>query len=232
MEEALGGTDAQFWKIAMLEEYDALMVNNTWTLTDLPTNRKAIDSKWIFKIKRDADGNVSRYKARLVVKGCAQRKGIDFEETFSPVVRYSSIRYLIALAAKFNLEIEQMDAVTAFLQSELDDEVYIVQPKSFRQGNKVCRLNKAIYGLKQASRQWNLKLDAAIKEIGLQQSKVDPCIYHRVLSEKMVFLAVYVDDIMIFSNDVKMKEQVKIHLQKRFRMKDLGEAKVVVLACT
>lgn len=224
VEEALNGPDADFWKKAMKEEYDALMENKTWYLTNLPANRKAIDSKWIFKTKRDADGNITRYKARLVVKGCAQRKGIDFEETFSPVVRYSSIRYLIALAAKFNLEIEQMDAVTAFLQGDLDDEVYVLQPKEFRQGTQVCRLNKAIYGLKQASRQWNKKLDATIKEVGLKQSKVDPCIYHRVQSGKMLFLAVYVDDILLFSNDIKMKAIVKSHLQKRFKMKDLGEA--------
>lgn len=224
VEEALNGNDGENWRIAMQEEYDALMENNTWVLTDLPANRKALNSRWIFKTKRNAAGDVTRYKARLVVKGCAQQKGVDFEETFSPVVRYSSIRYLIALAAKFDLEFEQMDAVTAFLQGDLDEEVYVVQPKEFKQGNQVCRLNKAIYGLKQASRQWNKKLDAAIKEVGLQQSRVDPCIYHRIQSGKMFFLAVYVDDILLFSNDGVTKKSVKEHLQKRFKMKDLGEA--------
>ncbi|XP_046472611.1 uncharacterized protein [Neodiprion pinetum] len=224
VEEALNGHEGQHWKRAMQEEYQSLIENDTWELTDLPPNRKPINSKWVFKTKTDDKGNVLRHKARLVIKGCAQKRGIDYEETFAPVVRYSSIRYLMALAAKHDLEIEQMDAVTAFLQGDLHEEVYMVPPKEFYTGDKVWRLKKAIYGLKQASRQWNIKLDTELKKAGLQQSKVDPCIYHKTLDEKMLFLAVYVDDLLIFTNDQVTKENLKNKLKKCFKMKEMGEA--------
>lgn len=113
----------------MKAEIRSLEENETWELTELPPGRKAIRSKWIFKTKRDADGQIERYKARFVVKGCSQRPGIDYTEVYSPVVRYSTVRYLLALAVQFNLDIDQMDAVTAFLQGKLKDEdIYVEQP--------------------------------------------------------------------------------------------------------
>lgn len=118
-------------------------------MVDLHKDRNAIESKWVFKTKRNVDGTIALYKARLVIKGCAQRKGIDYQETFSPVVRYSSIRFLLALAAKHDLQIYQMDVVTAFLQGDLNEEV---QPKEFRKGTQACLFKKSLYGLKQASR--------------------------------------------------------------------------------
>lgn len=141
-EEALNGHDSQSWKKVMQEEYQSLIENNTWELTDLPPNRKPINSKWVFKTKTDDKGNILRHKARLVIKGCAQQKGIDYEETFSPVVRYSSIRYLMALAARYDLEIDQMDAVTTFLQRDLHEEVYMVPPKEFYNGKKSMALEE------------------------------------------------------------------------------------------
>lgn len=117
-----------------------------------------------------------------------------------------------------------MDAVTAFLQGDVEEEMFMVQPKGFVQGNKVCRLKKAIYGLKQASRQWNKKLDTSLKEIGILQSTLDPCIYYKIVGEKRTFVGVYVDDFMIFSNDPVTKQFLKSQLQSRFKMKDLGEA--------
>lgn len=174
VEDALCGPSSDQRKKAMAEEHRSLMENKTWNVVNLPPNRKAINCKWVFKTKRDSDGMVQKYKARLVIKGCARKKGIDYEETFAPVVRYGSIRYLIALASKFNLEINQMDAVTAFLQGDLDQEIFMTQPEYLGDGtNKVCRLNKSLYGLKQASRVWNQKLDAALTSFGLSSSKAD-----------------------------------------------------------
>lgn len=222
--EALLRPDAENWKEAMAEEYKSLVDNNTWSLTDLPRNRKQIGCKWVFKTKKDTEGQIQRYKARLVIKGCVQKKGIDYQETYSPVVRHGSIRYLIALAAKYNLDIDQMDAVTAFLQGDLEEEVYMAQPQEFQQGLQVCRLNKAIYGLKQASRQWNKKLDSAIKEFGLTQSNVDPCIYFNIKNQSRLYVAVYVDDLLIFTNNINEKNRLKTELSKQFKMKDLGEA--------
>lgn len=227
IEEALKDVDAKQWRQAMGSEYQSLMQNNTWTLVKLPPGVKPIKCKWVFKKKKDEHGNVIKHKARLVIKGCSQKPGIDFQETYSPVVRYTSIRYLLSIAAQFNLDIEQMDAVTAFLQGDLDEEIFMEPPEGIEGDfdGKVCKLNKAIYGLKQASRQWNKKLDAALKSLNLRQSKMDPCIYYNISGTKIFFIAVYVDDILIFSNNNAYKNKVKSELQKSFSMKDLGTAK-------
>lgn len=134
-------------------KYESLIHNNTWSLVDLPGEKKAIPCKWVFKRKSDHTSKITRYKARLVIKGYKQKQGIDYNEIYAPVVRYTSARYLIGIAAKYNLEINQMDAVTAFLHGHIDEDIYISQPPTFDRGEKVCHLNKAIYGLKQASRQ-------------------------------------------------------------------------------
>lgn len=151
--EALASDESSFWKDAMKEELDSHMTNHTWDLAELPPGKKPIKSKWVFKKKTNANGEVIRYKARLVVKGCSQREGIDFDGIYSPVVRYVSIRYLISIAAQFDLDVFQLDAITAFLQGELEETIYMQQPEACDDGsNKVCVLRKSIYGLKQASR--------------------------------------------------------------------------------
>lgn len=224
VEEAMSSANYEVWKRAMVDEFNSLQENNTWELTELPPNRKPIHCKWVFKSKRGADGTIHRYKARLVAKGFTQRKGIDYDETFSPVVRYSSIRLLIPIAAKYDLDINQMDVVTAFLHGEIDEEIYMFQPSGFIQSDKVCKLKKALYGLKKASRQWYLKLDSTLRKIGFQRSTVDPCVYFLIVGLKITFVAVYIDDLLIFSNDAERKLFLKRELQKRFKMTDLGEA--------
>ena len=226
-QEALARDDSKEWGTAMQEEYNALMENKTWTLTSLPKGRQAIKCKWVYRTKCDSSGNLTRYKARLVVKGFSQRKGEDYDETYAPVVRYCSLRYLFALAIKHDLMIDQMDAVTAFLQGDLDEDIYMEQPPCFVDGQRktlVCKLNKAIYGLKQASRVWNNKLDAALQRFGLIPTQYDPCVYVGSEGGKIIIVAIYVDDMMIFSNDVAWKKQLKKHLCSCFRMKDLGAA--------
>lgn len=225
VEDALKSANRSDWEHAMNEEYLSLIGNRTWELVELPSDRKAINSKWVFKVKTDSEGNVSRFKARLVAKGCSQRAGIDYEETFSPVVRYSSIRLLIALASKFDLDIDQMDAVTAFLQGDVEEKIYMKQPEGFDDGSgRVCLLRKAIYGLKQASRQWNVKLNEVLLNSGYRRCKTDPCIYFRREKRSMIYVAVYVDDFLIFSNNNAWKNQLKANLTKNFSMKDLGQA--------
>lgn len=227
--EAMGGDEAEHWKRAMQEEYDSLIGNHTWKLVNLPHGRKTIKCKWIFKTKTDEMGEIARYKARLVAKGCSQRPGIDFNETYSPVVRYSSIRFLVSIAAQHNLNIYQMDAITAFLQGDLEDEIYMDQPELFcDNSNRVCKLMKSIYGLKQASRQWNKKLSAVFISMGYQQSKIDPCVYSKFNNNDMIFVAIYVDDLMIFTNSIELEEESKASLMEKFKMKDLGEAKLCI----
>src|ERR1043165_4987933 len=224
VEEALSSHNAEEWKRAMEEEIQAHVENQTWTFSDVPAGRKAIKCKWVFKTKLKVDGTVERYKARLVAKGCSQKPGIDYEETYSPVVRYTSIRLLIALAAKYELDIHQMDVTTAFLYPELEEEIYMELPNGYRLNNRTCRLNKSIYGLKQASRAWNKKLDKLLKDLGFVQSNFDTCIYYKSENGKILIIAVYVDDLLIFSNNKKEKQKLKADLMKRLKMKDLGEA--------
>lgn len=215
------------WEVAMKSEYDSLVANKTWELCDLPDGRKAIDSKWVFKVKRDASGSVERYKARLVIKGYSQVKGIDYDETYSPVARYCSIRFLLAMAAKYKMIIHQMDAVTAFLQGDLTEEIYMRQPEGFSDKTaKVCRLKRALYGLKQSSRVWNDKLnEVLVRVLKFKRSSIDQCIYYKHSHQNTIILAVWVDDIMIFSSNATMCTKLKNELSTHFKMKDLGEAK-------
>lgn len=216
--------DQHEWKKAMEAEIGSLLDNNTWTLTELPKGKKTVKAKWIFKTKRDGDGNVVRHKARLVAKGYTQRYGIDYEETYAPVVRYTTIRLLMAIAIQQNLKIHQMDAVTAFLQGDLDEEIYLEQPEGFSDGSKmVCRLNRAIYGLKQAGRQWNSKLCGKLKDFGLKKCTMDPCVFYT--SSLNLIVAIYVDDFLIFYRSEGELQKLQSQLCDAFKMKDMGPAK-------
>lgn len=222
--EALSGPNAKEWKEAMDEEYKSLLENDTWETTTLPADKHVIPCKWVYKIKRNENGETVKFKARLVIKGCSQRPGIDYTEVFSPVVRLASLRYLFALAVKYDLDICQMDAVSAFLQGDIEEEIYMKQPPLYESGEKVCKLKKSLYGLKQASRQWNKKLDSTLKQMDLLQTKLDPCIYYKIEGDSNItFVAIYVDDLLIFTNNQKIKNHIKGELNKKFKMKDLGD---------
>src|SRR6195952_2542448 len=156
--------DANLWLTAIEAEYESLQRTDTYELTQLPGGRQAIGCKWVFKIKRHADGSIDRYKARLVAKGFSQKEGLDYKETFAPVAKFASIRALLALAAHQDYEVHQMDVKTAFLNGDLDVELYMQQPEGFVAGEEhlVCKLQKSIYGLKQAGRAWFEKINAAL----------------------------------------------------------------------
>ena len=153
-------------------EMESMYSNQVWTLVDLPDNIKPIGCKWIYKRNRGPNGRVETFKARLVVKGFTQKEGIDYEETFSPVAMLKSIRILLSIAAYLDYEIWQMDVKTAFLNGHLEEDIYMMQPDGFianNQSQRVCKLQKSIYGLKQASRSWNIRFDEAIKSFGFCQ---------------------------------------------------------------
>lgn len=224
--EAKSSPNKVKWAEAMEREMESLQSNEVWELVEPPPNQRVIGSKWVFKRKVDADGVVERYKARLVAQGCTQKFGFDYEETFSPVLRFESVRSVIALGAQHKLQLHQMDVSTAFLHGELTEEVYMKQPEGFiEQGNEhlVCHLNRSIYGLKQSPRCWNHALDSRLKEMGFKQTSGDPCLYVHLDSEGEMFLvAVYVDDIVLGGRSEAKMNAVKEELSHRFEMKDLG----------
>ncbi|UYV64139.1 hypothetical protein LAZ67_2006688, partial [Cordylochernes scorpioides] len=223
-EEALSGRDSYFWKKAMEEEFDSLIENKTWELVDPPKNRNIIGTKWVFKTKCNSDGSVERHKARLVAKGYSQQYGIDYEETFAPVVRQSTIRMFLALAVEYNLILHQMDVQSAYLNGEIKEEIFMTQPENFvsrKYPEKVCRLKKAIYGLKQAGIVWHEKLDNELKNLGLKQLQSDNCVYIKH-DEGILLVAIYVDDLIIAAEREDTLKSFKESMKRIFKIKDLG----------
>ena len=198
----------------------------------LPKGKKTLKNKWVFKLKHQENSSQPRYKARLVVKGFGQKKGIDFEEIFSPVVKRSSIRVVLALAASQDLEIEQLDVKTAFLHGDLEEEIYMEQPEGFKVKGKedlVCRLRKSLYGLKQAPRQWYRKFDSFMETNGYSKTTSDHCVFiKRYGVDDYVILLLYVDDMLIVGQDIAKIEKLKKDLNKSFAMKDLGSVKLIL----
>ncbi|KAK1668552.1 hypothetical protein QYE76_056711 [Lolium multiflorum] len=231
-EEAMMSPDSNKWQEAMKSEMGSMYDNKVWTLVDLPDSRKAVENKWIFKRKTDADGNITVYKARLVAKGFRQIQGVDYDETFSPVAKLKSVRILLAIAAFFDYEIWQMDVKTAFLNGDIEEELYMVQPKGFvdpKNADKVCKLQRSIYGLKQASRSWNRRFDKVIKDFGFIQCHGEACIYKKVSGSSVAFLILYVDDILLIGNDIELLSTsyilgIKIYRDRSRRLIGLSQS--------
>ncbi|GKB02061.1 zinc finger, CCHC-type containing protein [Tanacetum coccineum] len=214
------------------DEMDSIMGNNTWVLVDLPPSCKPLGCKWIFKRKLKVDGTIEKFMARLVIQGFKQKSGIDYFDTYAPVARISTIRMLIAMASIHNLVIHQMDVKTAFLNDDLDEEVYMNQPYGFIMSgneNKVCKLIKSLYGLKQAPKQWHQKFDEVVLSNVYLLNQADKCVYSKFdESGKGVIICLYVDDILIFVTNQVHADLTKKFLSSRFSMKDMGEADVIM----
>lgn len=261
LNEAMETQDSKDWQIAFEEEYLAQIRNNTWEIVDRPDQRQIIGNRLVFRTKDDGNARTKK-KVRLVAKGYAQRPGEDFHETYSPVARFSSIRLLAALSAEFNLEIHQMDVITAYLNGNLDADVYMQIPdelanvlekvvsgkllgssnaktngKQMKETaqrwlealrntrNPVCLLKKALYGLRQSGLMWYHKLTKKLVEMGLKPTKQDPCLFSKREGDSIILILIYVDDLLIASNEPGWIKTIKKSLFQSFDMKDIGTVK-------
>ena len=225
-EEAIDSVDRDEWQAAMQAEMDSIVSVGTFELVPPPRDRKPIGCKWVYRIKRDSSGEISCYKARLVAQGFAQKPGIDFTETFAPVAKTDSIRLLLAFAAANNFEIHQVDVKSAFLNGELEETIYMRQPKGFTAKGKedwVWQLNQTLYGLRQSGRVWYQKLRDALLELGFTPSAADPCVFIRLYDGNLSIIFTHVDDLGLICNSVSIVAQLKGELAKYFPISDLGE---------
>lgn len=232
--ESFQQTEKEYvWRKAMNDELEALKQNNTWTIVKLPPEKNCVGCRWTYKIKYNSDGFISKYKARLVAKGYTQKEGIDFYETFSPIAKMVTVKMLIALAASKNWFLNQLDVNNAFLQGDLNKEIYMYLPQGLKiegehdteRKDLVCRLPKSIYGLKQASRQWHSKLSQSLFEYGFVQSKSDYSLFTKGNDADFVALLVYVDDIIVTGLCKSVINETKSYLHTQFNIKDLGDLK-------
>ena len=206
-------------------EFQSLQKQATWSLVPLPPHKNVVTCKWVYKLKRHSDGSIARYKARLVARGYLQQYGMDYDETFSPVVKPATVRILLALAVQFGWELRQLDVSNAFLHGVLKEEVYMAQPQGYVDPafpKHVCLLHKALYGLKQAPRASFERFASQLLHIGFCASTVDGNLFILRHGSSIVFLLLYVDDIIITSNKSNFVSSVIKLLGVDFDLKDLG----------
>jgi histone deacetylase 1/2 len=214
------------WMAAMDDEYKALVDNKTWHLVPNKKGSNLIDCKWVYRINRKADGTIDRYKARLVAKGFKQRYDIDYEDTFSPVVKAATIRLVLAISVSKGWSLRQLDVKNAFLLGVLEEEVYMKQPPGYenpKTPHYVCNLDKSLYGLKQAPRAWFSKLSPKLEELGFLASKADTSLFIYNKSGIIMFVLVYVEDIIVTSSSNKAIDALLQDLNSTFALKDLGD---------
>lgn len=220
--QAIKDENAAQWIDAMKEEYESLIKNGTWEIVERPGDQKIIDNRWVYKLKKNLDGSIDRYKARLVARGFTQEFGINYNETFSPVVHLTSVRIILAIAASRKMKLKQFDVKTAFLNGDLDEVVYMEQPTGFGDGtNRVCKLLKSLYGLKQASRCWNKKFTFFIKKFGFVACKADRCVFVSKKSNKLIILILPVDDGVIAGDVMEDVDAVIEYLRGHFEIKKM-----------
>lgn len=226
--EAIAHTHKDEWIRAMNEEIQSLTQKNTWNLTTLPENSKAIGSRWVYNLKTDASGKIVKFKARLVAQGFSQRFGIDYNQVFAPTAKNATFRILLSIASREGLVVHHLDVKTAYLNANVEEKIYMKQPPGFAVSGKedhVCLLNKSIYGLKQSAKAWNDTINKILLKLNFRRSTADQCLYYKINQNDEYFLLIYVDDIIIVSKTITLIDEVKKQLNNEFEVRDLGEVK-------
>lgn len=227
--EALNGPEAGKWRAALNDELHSLIENDVYDVVPTPKGIKPITSKAVLRIKLDSNGNIDHYKLQIVTQGFTQKHGVDYKEVFAPVANLESIRIILALAAKYDLELDQMDVATAYLNGELEEELYMHPPEGVAVPKGHCwKLKRSLYGLKQAGRTWNLTLDKKLRGMGAIRLNAETCLYVFKERDKICFLVVYVDDFLLASNSRPYMDSIKAKLSSAFKMKDLGPASYIL----
>jgi hypothetical protein len=214
----------------MRDEINSIKSNGTIELVPRPAGCRPVGARWLYKIKYNADGSVDRYKARWVAKGYSQQHGVDYDETYAPVMRIEHLRLALAYAALLGLSIHQVDVVTALLQATLQEVVHVDQPEGFMSSahpNYTCRLRRSLYGLKQAPLAWNRTLDVHLRACGFTPSESDPCFYVKGQGREIMIIAVYVDDCVLIADERNIPK-LKAILSGRFKVKDLGPTRSIL----
>lgn len=220
--EAITCDKSDEWMKAMKSEIDALEINDTWVIVDKPVGKEVIDSKWVYKLKRDEFGNIKTYKARLVARGFLQ-KDMVFKDIYSPVARLTTVRIFMAMSLKYNAYVHQMDVCNAFLNGEVQEDIYMSLPRGFEvDNNKVCKLQKSLYGLKCAPKCWNMKFNEFMFKYGFKRSEYDSCLYVKRDNDCYMFVLLFVDDLLVLGTAESQVIEFKKVLGNTFRMRDLG----------
>ena len=231
-EEAVTGPEANEWKQAIAEEMTSHKSNNTFSVVKLEEHMNIVTTRWVFTKKKDEHGNVVRYKARLVARGYTQEYGVDYQETFAPVLKAKSLRLITALAATDEDELEQIDFKTAYLNARLKEKIYITTPQTMKlKSDQVLQLNKALYGLKQSGREWNDEVSEYIKQMGFKQCMKDTCIYVYITkTNNRIIIGLFVDDMTIVykKKDKKEWEEQKKRLKSKYKLTDIGKMRQIV----
>jgi len=232
--EAIEGSESTAWLDAMREELDAHARNSTWSEVKRTNGMNVIGTKWIFKKKNNNKGGVERYKARVVAKGFTQKHGVDYQETFAPVMKIKSLRIIIALSATTNTKrkLAQLDIKTAFLNASVSEDIYVQAPQGMNIGrDNVLKLNKALYGIKQAPHEWNNNIDSFIISLGFKRCIKDTCVYVKMSKKQnTIILCLFVDDMMIsyVNEDEREWFELKGKMMRKYELTDIGETNKIL----
>mgnify|MGYP002718862977 CR=1 FL=1 len=233
--EAMRDTDSERWRLGEHDEFTSLQneynVFHPVDRSEVPPDAKILGARFVYRRKKDQNGHVTGHKVRLIAQGFTQRPNVDFRETFAPVVKFTSIRVLLALAARHHLHVHQADVDKAYLHGALAEELYMRVPEGIDGSDyagKVLKLDRALYGLKQAGRVWNHRIHATLEGLGYQRTKSDACIYVRSEGGHTHYIALYVDDLLFVSPDLDEIQRIKDGLKREYGIKDLGEAKFIL----